>query len=380
MSLQENPEVQSYIDAIRDGLDIGYDAIEAGGDELSEVEKTQILRDSVLVSLEAAGLSKNPIYLVAKSASLLIEFSEPTQGTEWKQKANNTVLDLLLRTQKAVDVLDLVDGEIAPPEGPVLSPDDFIPNLSLLREIGDLIAQIPDLIDDFFDWLERATLNLLLDITGNDDLVDNDVNTDYNRALNWLPPRDPLVLDLDGDGIETSGVNPNLLFDHNADGIKTGTGWVNSDDGLLVMDRDGNGLIDNGRELFGDQTIKSNGEFATDGFDALRDLDANGDSIIDLRDTRFGELRVWRDLNQDGISQGNELQSLDQAGITQISLDVNDIADQNLSGGTLTQTATFTRDDKTTSTVGNVNLTDNGFYRENSVISPMRTLSINMAA
>jgi hypothetical protein len=53
------------------------------------------------------------------------------------------------------------------------------------------------------------------------------------------------------------------------DGVKTGTGWVNGDDGLLVLDRNGNGVIDNGSELFGDGTMV-NGIKATDGFSALR--------------------------------------------------------------------------------------------------------------
>jgi hypothetical protein len=73
--------------------------------------------------------------------------------------------------------------------------------------------------------------------------------------------KDPLVLDLDGDGIETTGLNASapILFDSDADGVKTATGWVRPDDGILVMDRNGNGVIDSGRELFGDETLLPNG-------------------------------------------------------------------------------------------------------------------------
>ena len=70
--------------------------------------------------------------------------------------------------------------------------------------------------------------------------------------------RDPLAIDLDGDGIETLGIpttgNP-VVFDHDADGVKTGTGWVKPDDAWLVLDRNGNGTIDSGRELFGVDTL-----------------------------------------------------------------------------------------------------------------------------
>jgi hypothetical protein len=91
-----------------------------------------------------------------------------------------------------------------------------------------------------------------------------------------MPPRDPLALDLDGDGIETIGVG-SVVFDHDADGLKTGTGWLKGDDGFVVWDRNSNGAIDSGRELFGVDTVKADGSLATDGVDALSDLDSNGD-------------------------------------------------------------------------------------------------------
>jgi hypothetical protein len=147
----------------------------------------------------------------------------------------------------------------------------------------------------------------------------------YGQAQNAIQPirRDPLVLDIDNDGLETTGIisttNP-ILFNHNADGIKTATGWVNADDAFLVLDKNANGLIDDGRELFGDATIKSNGQLAQDGFDALCDLDSNADGKIDASDAQFTNLRLWRDLNQDGISQSNELLTLNSQNIAAINV------------------------------------------------------------
>ncbi|RZI57229.1 MAG: hypothetical protein EOP37_21080 [Rubrivivax sp.] len=132
--------------------------------------------------------------------------------------------------------------------------------------------------------------------------------------------RDPLVLDLDGDGIELSAETGRIFFDHDADGIRTSTGWAGADDGLLVRDIDGNGLIDSGRELFGVDTRKEDGSSAIDGFDALQDLDTNDDGVFDHADAAFAELKVWRDVDQDGEVDAGELATLTSQGIASIGL------------------------------------------------------------
>ena len=158
-----------------------------------------------------------------------------------------------------------------------------------------------------------------------------------------VPPmsRDPLTLDLDNDGLETVGINTTnpILFDHTGEGVKTATGWVNPDDGFLVLDHNGNGMIDNGGELFGDSTPLYAGGKAMDGFEALAQEDTNSDGRVDNLDARFSQLRIWRDLNQDGISQSGELFTLPQEGIaallvaktehTKLLANGNQIADLN---------------------------------------------------
>ena len=103
--------------------------------------------------------------------------------------------------------------------------------------------------------------------------IDPTTNNQLSNAQHWVPParRDPLTFDLDGDGLETVGIDPNnpILFDHDADGIRTASGWVSADDAFLVLDRDGNGTIDDGTELFGNSTPLDAGGTAVDGFDAL---------------------------------------------------------------------------------------------------------------
>ena len=218
-------------------------------------------------------------------------------------------------------------------------------------------------------------------------------NDNWNNSKN--PPRkDPLAIDLDGDGIETVGLptaanpfNP-VLFDHNADGVRTGTGWVRPDDAWLALDRNGNGTIDSGRELFGvdtlvqvTQTIPMGGQMVTNtytrnafnGFEALSTLDANGDKVFNSADAQFANVRLWQDTNQDGISQASELKTLAQQGITAINL-TPDNSNINLgNGNTVTGQAAVTRTNGSTTTVGgvgigtqasNLNLADNPFYRQ----------------
>ncbi len=126
---------------------------------------------------------------------------------------------------------------------------------------------------------------------------------DTGASIMPLVWRGLLALDLYGDGIEIRAADGQVLFDHNGDGVRIDTGWLGPDDGWLALDRNGNGTIDNGGELFGVDTVKADGTKATDGFDALRDLDSNNDGVFDSKDNRFAEVRIWRDLNQDGVSQ-----------------------------------------------------------------------------
>lgn len=157
---------------------------------------------------------------------------------------------------------------------------------------------------------------------------------------------DPLALDLDGDGIELAALdNPdgsslsNVHFDLDGNGFAERTGWVSSDDGILVRDINQNGTVDNVTELFGSSTV--------DGFTKLETLDANMDGKIDAADAAFSDLRVWRDFNQNGVSEAGELFTLAQLGITQISVQTQDATGTN-AGHDLGVTSSFTRTDGST--------------------------------
>ena len=155
---------------------------------------------------------------------------------------------------------------------------------------------------------------------------------------------DPLSLDLDGDGIETTAIEGlnSTLFDHNKDGIRTATGWVSADDGLLVLDRNGDGMINHGGELFGDNTLLKDGSLAVNGFAVLAEFDENGDGKIDTQDAVFEQLKVWRDLNQDGISQEGELFTLEQLGIQSLDLNHQAVNQRQGNGNSVARLGSYT--------------------------------------
>ena len=139
--------------------------------------------------------------------------------------------------------------------------------------------------------------------------------------------RTPIVLDLNGDGISTLSMDAGVQFDHDANGIKLHTGWVSSTDGLLVLDRNHDGSINDGAELFGSGTTLANGSKAADGYVALGELDINHDGLLSSTDAAYANLQVWVDANSDGLSTGGELKSLADLGISSISV----VAERNIS-------------------------------------------------
>jgi hypothetical protein len=159
------------------------------------------------------------------------------------------------------------------------------------------------------------------EITTTVDEEENECTEGENICSGWGNDS-PLVLDLDGNGFHFSSVIDKVAFDIDDDGYKELISWtgVGEGDAFLALDRNANGTIDSGAELFGDATPLMNGGRATDGFSALREFDTNLDGSIDRSDAVFALLLLWLDLDHDGVSTAGELLSLDQAGVLSIEL------------------------------------------------------------
>jgi hypothetical protein len=138
----------------------------------------------------------------------------------------------------------------------------------------------------------------------------------------------PILIDINGDGFDLTGTNNPVSFDFNGRGTPHLISWTaeNSDDSFLVLDRNSNGTIDNGAELFGNVTPQPPTTAQKNGFLALAEYDkltngGNNDEKINQTDSIFSSLRLWRDKNHNGISEANELRTLPSRDILAIDLD-----------------------------------------------------------
>jgi Ca2+-binding RTX toxin-like protein len=163
----------------------------------------------------------------------------------------------------------------------------------------------------------------------------------------------PIVLDMDGDGLELVDVNVSrVLFDGDGDGFRDLIGWVAADDGFLGYDRNGDGLIDNANEISFVNYIPG----AQSDLAGLVFFDSNNDGVLNAADAEFSKFGVWRDLDQDGVTDPGEFKSLTAMGITSIKLTTDGVIrdiDQNMSLGK----GEYTRTDGTKGQFGDVVLT-----------------------
>jgi VCBS repeat-containing protein len=124
----------------------------------------------------------------------------------------------------------------------------------------------------------------------------------------------PIAVDLDGDGVEFVSNAAGISFDYNGDGFAETTAWVGADDGLLAIDKNGDGKVNNGAELV----------FGGAGLSDLQGLaaayDSNGDGKLDAADVDFAKFGIWQDANSNGVTDAGEFRSLISEGIISISL------------------------------------------------------------
>lgn len=163
----------------------------------------------------------------------------------------------------------------------------------------------------------------------------------------------PLIFDLNGDGFRLTSAREGVLFDLDADGRPERVAWTraDSDDAWLAMDRNGNGVVDDGSELFGNYTAAYPGQrekLAANGFDALKFLEgpdfgrSHGDGILDRRDEVFSRLLFWRDANHNGLSEPAELTPVEQTDLVSIASDYKEVRKRDPHGNLFAQRGSST--------------------------------------
>ena len=131
----------------------------------------------------------------------------------------------------------------------------------------------------------------------------------------------PLVLNLVGGAVSTTPLSSSsVTFDVQGSGSGVKTGWITPDEGFLVLDKNGNGKIDDGTEMIGS-------------FADLAKFDTSGKGVIDASNSIYSQLKVWVDKSGDGVSKTTEIYSLAQLGIA--SINVNAATTDNYSNGNI---------------------------------------------
>jgi hypothetical protein len=149
------------------------------------------------------------------------------------------------------------------------------------------------------------------------DTLNDKIAIGSSLGISGLSIVSPVILDLDGDGNELVPASAsNAGFDMDGDGKPDDTSWFGSGDAILFLDRDGNGIVTNAKEL----SFVADSENARSSLEGLKAFDTDKDGKLSAADSDFGKFRLWQDRNGDGVATAAEITTLAASGIASLSL------------------------------------------------------------
>lgn len=265
--------------------------------------------DSVFQVADASGATTE-FFNLTTNPDLATSQTSPTDPTAAVSADNSTLIDSGIYKVLGLGNVNIATGNQQAANA-MLS-DQWMPGANQVVE-SDLWANVKE------NYLDPSAY----------DYAGAYTNQQATGAANWIPV-DPLVLDLNGDGVKlTSFAEAPVLFDidHDNGGSKEITGWVSAEDGIVVMDLNSNGKIDGIHETMSEYfngTVGAGGEAGAkpfaNGFAALKSLDSNSDNAFTSADAAWINIKVWQDANHDGITDPGELKTMAELGISSISL------------------------------------------------------------
>lgn len=219
--------------------------------------------------------------------------------------------------------------------------------LSDLRYYRDFYAEKTEEINDYQKQASEEPPFTDVDKNSKQDVDDADSEIDDSKKKKV----DPLILDLNGDGFNIESKKNGTYFDLNCNGFAERINWTRQD-AILTLDKNKNGQVDDGSEVFGDYHILADGTRAKNGFEALAQYDTNNDGIIDENDEIFDQLKLWIDSNGNGVSDSGELKTLKEMNIKAINLNYEYVNKATETEALIGNVATFVYDDGTENMIG----------------------------
>ena len=275
---------------------------------------------------------------------------------EWTQAGlDSKFADLIIRIFETIEAVfpeEVEKIKAASPEDDEKSKyyNEYKQNMLKFEGEYKQLNEFKKTLDIFVGYTQNFQDNRKLFLASPDDqCAFEKPNNDFNNSEKAKV--DPLILDLNKDGFDIEAKKFGTHFDLNCDGFAERINWTRKD-AILALDKNHNGLVDDGSELFGDYHLLADGSRAKNGFEALAQYDTNGDGVIDENDEIFDQLRLWIDENGDGISDQGELKALKDLHIKAINLNYEYVNQPTEAEALIGNVATFVFEDDTVGNIG----------------------------